>query len=163
MEMSTREMMRADPDVIFRLAADVEAWPDILPHYRRVRVLRERGPRRLVEMAAHRDGFPVRWLAIQELHPGERRITFRHVQGITRGMEVAWTLTPTDEGVQVEIWHAFSPPWPLIPDALIHVVIGELFVENIAGKTLRCIREIAEAQARAATGRDSPVLAAGVR
>src|SRR5215207_3140858 len=161
--MSTRELMRADPDVIFRLAAAVEAWPDILPHYRRVRVLRERGPRRLVEMAAHRDGFPVRWLAIQEQYPAERRITFRHVQGITRGMDVAWTLTPTDDGVQVEIWHAFSPPWPLIPDALIRLAIGELFVENIAGKTLRCIRELAEAQSRVATGPEAPAVAAGLR
>lgn len=163
MEMTTRELMRADPDVIFRLAASVDAWPDILPHYRRVRVLREQGRRRLVEMAAHRDGFPVRWMAIQELHPAERRITFRHVQGITRGMEVAWTLMPTDDGILVEIWHAFNPRWRLIPDALIHLVIGDLFVESIAGKTLRCIRGLAEAQTRAATRHDVPAVVAGVR
>ena len=161
MEMTTREQMRADPGIIYRLAAAVEAWPYILPHYRRVRVLREQGERRLVEMAAHRDRFPVRWMAIQELYPAERRITFRHVQGITRGMEVAWTLTPTDDGVRVEIWHAFTPGWPLIPDGLIKLVIGELFVENIAGKTLRCIRELAEAQTRVATARDAAAVAAG--
>ena len=145
MDMTTRLTMRADPDRIFALAAAVEDWPRILPHYRWVRVLRADGRRRLVEMAAHRDGFPVRWTAIQELFPTEHRITFRHVRGVTRGMEVAWTLTPGDDGVDVAIWHGFTPRWPLVPDALIQLLVGDLFVENIAAKTLRRIKELAEA------------------
>lgn len=151
MEMTTRERMQADPALIFDLAAAVEDWPRILPHYRWMRVLRQAGRRRLVEMAAHRDGFPVRWTAIQELHPAERRITFRHVRGVTRGMEVAWRLTPEADSVQVEIWHAFRPAWPLVPDALVRWVIGDLFVENIARKTLRRIKEVAEARSRPLT------------
>jgi len=150
MDMTTRVTMRADPDRIFALAAAVEAWPRILPHYRSVRVLRQSGQRRLVEMAAHRDGFPVRWTAIQELFPAEHRITFRHVRGVTRGMEVAWTLTPGDDGVLVAIWHRFAPGWPLVPDTLIRLLVGELFVENIAMKTLRRIKELAEAPERVA-------------
>lgn len=162
MEMTTRELMQADPDVVFRLAAAVEEWPTILPHYRSVRVLRERGPSRLVEMAATRDGFPVRWTAIQVVHWPQRRITFRHVKGITRGMEVAWTLTPGEDGLDVEIWHAFTPDWPLVSDAAISYVIGELFVENIAAKTLRRIKELAEAQAdRAPTVVERPLVLAG--
>jgi ribosome-associated toxin RatA of RatAB toxin-antitoxin module len=147
MDMTTRQLMRADPDAIFRLAADVERWPEILPHYRWVHVLRQRGPCRLVEMAAHRDGFPVRWTAIQEVDLTNRTIRFKHVKGITRTMDVTWTLTPQDDGVLVEIWHGFTPGWPLVPDALIRAVIGELFVENIAGKTLRRIKQLAEAEA----------------
>ncbi len=163
MEMTTREHIQADPDAIFALAATVEDWPIILPHYRSVRVLRERGPRRLVEMAAHRDGFPVHWTAIQELHPSERRITFRHVRGVTRGMDVAWTLTPAASGMNVEIWHAFTPSWPLVPDALIRFAIGELFVENIAAKTLRRIKELAEGRASAGDASDSSPMAVGGR
>ena len=37
MEVTTRIRMRADPDVVFALAAAVEDWPRLLPHYRRVR------------------------------------------------------------------------------------------------------------------------------
>lgn len=163
MEMTTREHIRADPDAIFALAAAVEDWPSILPHYRSVRVLRERGHRRLVEMAAQRDGFPVRWTAIQELHPSERRITFRHVRGVTRGMDVAWSLTPAGSGIDVAIWHAFTPPWPLVPDALIRLAIGELFVENIAAKTLRRIKELAEGRPSSGAVSDSPPVAVGGR
>jgi ribosome-associated toxin RatA of RatAB toxin-antitoxin module len=78
--------IQAAPDIIFRLAADIARWPELLPHYRWVRVLEQQGERKLVQMAAHRDGFPVRWTSIQEPRPEERRILFRHVGGITRGM-----------------------------------------------------------------------------
>lgn len=148
MEMTTRVQMRADPDTIFALAAATEGWPKILPHYRWVRLLRDDGRRRLVEMAASRDGIPVRWAAVQEVDPAERRITFRHVKGITRGMDVAWTLTPNQDGTLVEIWHAFQPHWPLVPDALVSLVVGRFFVENIARKTLGRIRALAEEQSR---------------
>ena len=33
----------APPDICFRTAADVERWPDILPHYRWVRFHRKQG------------------------------------------------------------------------------------------------------------------------
>jgi ribosome-associated toxin RatA of RatAB toxin-antitoxin module len=148
MEMTTRVKMLADRDTIFELAAAVEEWPRILPHYRWVRLLRNEGRRRVVEMAASRDGIPVRWTAVQELDLAERRITFRHIKGITRGMEVAWTLTPHEQGTLVEIWHAFRPRWPFVPDALVSLVVGQFFVENIASKTLRHIKALAEERAR---------------
>jgi ribosome-associated toxin RatA of RatAB toxin-antitoxin module len=148
MDMTTRIQISADRDVVFVLAAAVEDWPKILPHYRWVRLLRDQGQRRLVEMAASRDGIPVRWTAIQELDLAERRITFRHVKGITRGMEVTWTLTPNEDGVLVEIWHGFDPRWPLVPDALVSLVVGQFFVENIATKTLQRVKALAEEQSR---------------
>ena len=148
MEMTTRIQIDADRDTIFELAAAVEQWPRILPHYRWVRLLREEGRRRVVEMAASRDSIPVRWTAVQELDLAERRITFRHIKGITRGMEVAWTLTPIEHGTLVEIWHAFCPRWPFVPDALVSLVVGQFFVESIASKTLRHIKALAEERSR---------------
>src|SRR5439155_22959061 len=40
METTTRIRVQADPDVVFALAAAVEDWPRLLPHYRGVQVLR---------------------------------------------------------------------------------------------------------------------------
>lgn len=137
-------LMRAEPKVVYDLAAAVERWPIILPHYRSVRVVEPGERRRVVAMAASRDGFPVAWTAVQELFPDEPRITFRHVRGVTTGMEVAWTWEPRPEGVWVSIWHRFEPDWPLVPDGLVRWVIGDFFVNNIAGKTLRRIRDLAE-------------------
>lgn len=145
--MQTRNqiVIRADPDVIFRLASEVEYWPAILPHYRSVRVLRRRGQKRLVYMAASRDGFPVSWTSIQWLDPTARRIAFRHVKGISRGMDVEWRIEPRDDGtVEVTIEHWLRLDWPLIGTFAAERVIGPHFVENVATKTLRRIKEIAE-------------------
>lgn len=146
METTTTALMRADPEEIFDLAASVERWPEILPHYRWVRVLEIDGNRKVVEMAARRDFVPVRWTAVQTLRPSEWRIDFRHVRGPTTGMDVTWRLVPEPDGVRVIIWHGFRPGWPFVPDPLVHLVVGEFFVAAIAGRTLRCIKRLAEAR-----------------
>src|SRR5919202_6245018 len=120
--------VRAEPQTIYRLAAGVEDWPRILPHYRRVRVVRDEGERRILEMHARRDRIPVGWTAEQRLFPNEPRITFTHIRGITRGMQVAWTFTPEADGtVVVRVWHWFCPHWPGVPDWLVHLVVGRFF------------------------------------
>ena len=148
MQTENAIVIQADPAVIYGLAAAVERWPELLPHYRWVRVLREEGNRRLVEMAAHRDGIPVRWWAEQERFPEVPRITFHHVRGVTTGMEVEWRFTPGPDGVRVEIQHELRLGWPLIGGLVADRIIGPLFVANIAGKTLRRIKQLAERERR---------------
>ena len=138
--------VRARPETVFWLAARVEEWPRLLPHYERVRVLHEDGRQRVVEMAARRDFLPVQWTAIETLDPEAGRITFRHIGGVTRGMDVAWTLTPAADGrVLVRIVHRFHPRWPFVSDWLVQRVVGAFFVDAIARKTLRRIADLAEA------------------
>jgi ribosome-associated toxin RatA of RatAB toxin-antitoxin module len=147
--------IRADPRVIFKLAAEVQEWPRILPHYRWVHVLAIDGPeQRTVEMAARRDvlpgvvGFPLRWTAVETIYPARRRIEFEHVGGITRGMRVAWTIDPSsDSSVLVCIRHVFEPDWP-VPPALVRLIVGEYFVNGVARRTLHCIADLAEARSR---------------
>jgi ribosome-associated toxin RatA of RatAB toxin-antitoxin module len=144
METTNEILIKAAPDVVFALAADTERWPAILPHYRWVRRLRGTDDHKLVEMAARRDFYPVRWVAVQRNLPEEHRITFRHVRGISRGMEVEWRLTATPEGTHVRIWHEFHSDLPLVGEFFAHRIVGQLFVSNIAGKTLRRIKTLAE-------------------
>lgn len=136
----------ADLDRIVALAADVERWPVILPHYRWVTLLDGGGDRKTVEMAARRGRIPVRWRAVQTV---EREgptpvIRFRHIGGVTKGMDVAWTFRPHAGGVEVAIDHEFRPPWPLVGSLIADHVIGPHFVEAIAGKTLATIKAIVE-------------------
>jgi ribosome-associated toxin RatA of RatAB toxin-antitoxin module len=149
MHTENSTLIRADLDTIYRLAATIEDWPTILPHYRWVRVLRDDGDRRLVEMAARRDAFPVWWQAEQRREPTIPRITFRHVRGVTAGMAVEWRFEPTGDGVRVSILHDLDLRWPLIGGLVGERVIGPLFVAHIAGKTLARIKALAEAAAPA--------------
>jgi ribosome-associated toxin RatA of RatAB toxin-antitoxin module len=147
MNTSTELWMRASPETIYPLAAEVERWPELLPHYRWVRLLERSGDRKLVDMAASRDGIPVSWRALQTLLPEEPRIEFRHVGGITRGMEVAWTFRPQDGGTLVRIEHRLHLRWPVVGPWVADRIIGPHFVEHIARKTLRRIKLLAEGAA----------------
>jgi uncharacterized membrane protein len=147
METTNEIDIQAPIDMVFDLAAAVEEWPRLLPHYRWVRVLERSEEHKLVEMAARRDRIPVRWRAIQRLFPRQARITFQHVGGATRGMAVEWRLTSRHGGTHVCIWHQFRPGWLLVPDALVELVVGGFFVSYIAGQTLRHLRYHAEYRA----------------
>jgi aromatase len=147
-----RVLIRAPLDVVFGLARDIERWPEILSHYRWVRVLERRADGARVEMAAWRPfgppplRYPTRWVAEMRVEPAAAEIGYRHVAGITRGMEVRWTMRETEYGVAVEIVHDWvGPPWPLVGRLAALFVIGPVFVRGIAARTLQGLRRRAEA------------------
>src|SRR5690349_1385214 len=139
MDTSISRRVAARPELIFSLAARVEDWPRLLPHYRWVRVLEQRGAaERVVDMAARRPigdrlGIPLHWTSIQRLDPKRGVIAFEHIAGISRGMQVTWTIVrESDTGLShVTIRHVFSPDWP-VPRELVRLVVGEYFVNSIA-------------------------------
>lgn len=138
--------MYGELDNIVALASDVERWPDILPHYRWVTLLEGGGDRKVVEMAARRGRFPVKWRAVQEIERsnGTPIIRYHHIGGVTKGMDVAWTFDVKDGWIDVKIDHEFAPPWPLVGGPIANRIIGPQFVEAIAGKTLATIKAIVE-------------------
>ena len=140
-------VVRAPLDRIFDLAVDVERWPEILPHYRYVRRLPGSAERHFA-MGARRGPIPVRGEAIQRPMREERRIEFHHTGGVTRGMEVAWRFTPRDGSVDVAIEHELRLGWPIVGELAARYVIGPQFIEAIAGRTLRRVKELAEATDR---------------
>ncbi|MBI3327671.1 MAG: SRPBCC family protein [Nitrospinae bacterium] len=143
MHTENRITIHGDLRKIFQLAAQVEKWPQILPHYRGIKVLQRRKRRTVVEMAAQRTRFPVRWTAVQEVFPYER-ITYKHIKGITAGMDVTWTFTPTEGGVEILITHDFASSLPAIGNFFSKYIVGGLFVKPIAGKTLRYMKQVME-------------------
>jgi uncharacterized membrane protein len=146
MQCENRVVIAAPVADLYRFAAVVELWPGMLPHYRWVKVLGETPNGRLVEMAARRDRIPVWWRAEQRLFPEEPRITFRHVEGVTTGMEVEWAFAVEPDGrALVTISHELVPRIPIVGRLVADRVIGPYFVHHIAGLTLARLKELAEA------------------
>jgi len=141
MHTENRITIRGNIDHIFTLASAVEDWPRLLPHYRWVTVLSGDRTERIVEMAAHRDSFPVRWTARQRLEPRQHQIHFTHIRGISRGMEVTWFLEAEGPLVHVRIVHDLTWRWWPLGPWVADYIIGELFVSNIASKTLRTFKQ----------------------
>jgi Polyketide cyclase / dehydrase and lipid transport len=147
MKSTLRVPMRAPWDRIFPHAADVERWPEILPHYRYVTAVPDPDGERRFAMGARRGPIPVRWEAIQRPIPEERMIEFVHTGGVTRGMWVAWRFESTAEGTDVSIEHRLDLGWPLIGGFAATHVIGPQFIEAIAGRTLATIKALVEREA----------------
>ena len=143
-------IVRSDLSTIFALARDVEIWPRYLSHYRFVRFnehATDGGG--IVEMAADRPFGPLRWptwwkseMSVDSTAPAVR---FRHIGGITTGMDVEWTFTETPLGTQVRIVHLWDgPSWPLVRTIAARRIIGPVFVHGIASRTLAGLAHVAE-------------------
>ncbi len=149
--------VRSTVAAAYDAARNVERWPEWLPHYRFVRMHR-RGTgvgreNALVEMAAWRRfgplPWPTWWMSEMACEDDVPRIRYRHVRGITRGMDVSWDFVPASDGVQVTITHTWDGPrWPLIGGFAANAVIGPVFVHGIASRTLAGIGAQAERNAR---------------
>src|SRR5262245_20638561 len=147
-------LVRAPLERIFALALDVERWPDHLDHYRYVRLL-EKDPLGggLVEMSANRPfgplNWPTWWASETEVRlpggPAAPAIRFRHVSGITTGMDVEWQFVAQAGGTHVKIVHLWDGPgWPLIGGVAATTVIGPVFIHGIASRTLAGLARAAE-------------------
>jgi ribosome-associated toxin RatA of RatAB toxin-antitoxin module len=143
-------LVRAPLRRIFQFAREVDRWPEHLPHYRWVRFQKRASDGGgLVEMAAWRPFGWVRWptwwaseMSVSESAPNVR---FRHVAGITKGMDVEWSFAPEGDATRVRIVHLWNgPPVPLVGIVAAKAVIGPVFVHGIASRTLAGLAAVAE-------------------
>ena len=137
--------MRAPAERVFAFVQDVARWPERLPHYRSVNVLRDDGSERVAVMAAKRDWIPVRWTARERLLPRIPRIEFTHLAGWTAGMEVAWIFEPIPGGTRVTITHDLSSlRLPLMQAHFIRDFVANFFIQPIASRTLARMKQLVE-------------------
>lgn len=157
METVDEQLVRAPVEVVFRIVSQVEEWPAHLAHYRYVRYReRKADGGGLVEMSAYRPfdlgsagvaliNWPTWWLSMMSVDRSGPSIRFRHVGGITKGMEVEWEFHRRAEGTHVRIVHAWDGPrWPVVGLWAATFVIGPVFVHGIASRTLAGLAKVAE-------------------
>ncbi len=136
---------------IFELARDVENWPRHLPHYRFVRFNeRTSAGDGVVEMSANRPfgmfDWPTWWRSDMQVIATAPAVRFRHIAGITSGMDVEWSFEATAAGTHVRVLHVWSGPhWPVVGETAATAVIGPVFVHGIASRTLAGLARVAEA------------------
>ncbi len=147
-------IVRAPLREMFAIAADVEAWPRRLPHYRYVRFREGNSQSGVVEMSANRPFGPLNWptwwlsrMEIQERAADGSRpaIRFRHIGGITTHMDVEWAFTEVAGGTHVSVVHLWDgPSWPVIRTVAAQAVIGPVFIHGIASRTVAGLARAAE-------------------
>ncbi|HEY3114271.1 MAG TPA: SRPBCC family protein [Gemmatimonadaceae bacterium] len=175
METVDERLVRASVNTIFEIASRVENWPAHLSHYRYVRFRERRSDGGgLVEMSAFRPfqiidtssapvsfNWPTWWLSEMSVNEADPSIRFRHVEGVTKGMDVEWSFTPAPPGggrggwggrggrggTHVRILHVWDGPRiPVLGVLAAKYVIGPVFVHGIASRTLAGLARVAESQ-----------------
>lgn len=163
MEEVDSQYVHAPATQMFTLAARVEKWPTYLSHYRYVRFREKRSDGGgIVEMSAFRPftipvgrrrrwllNWPTWWLSEMSVDEKKPSIRFRHIGGVTKGMEVEWTFGPAPNGTHVRIVHLWDgPALPVIGEFAATEVIGPIFVHGIASRTLAGLAVVAEKKSR---------------
>jgi hypothetical protein len=163
METVDERLVRASVGTIFEIASKVDNWPAHLSHYRYVRFRERRADGGgLVEMSAYRPfhivdtsrgpmrfNWPTWWRSEMSVNRAAPSIRFRHVGGITSGMDVEWTFSPAPGGTHVSILHVWDGPRiPVVGMWAAMYAIGPIFVHGIASRTLAGLAEVAEREAK---------------
>ena len=159
MKTVDEKIVRAPVRSLFELVSKVETWPSHLRHYRYVRFRERRTDGGgLVEMSAYRPfqlartlriNWPTWWLSEMAVDHEKPAIRFRHIGGITKGMDVEWTFAPVPGGTHVRILHLWNGPGiPVVGALAAMLVIGPVFVHGIASRTLAGLAAAAERETR---------------
>lgn len=143
MRSTTKILINAPRDAIFQMTSDIMRWPAYLPHYRYVQLLENKGDIKVIKMAAKRGQIPIAWTSEFRVDYDNREIHFTHLKAFTKGMKVVWTYTPVEGGTEVEILHELR--FRITPIALpVEWIIQHVFIEYVAGKTLRQFKYLLE-------------------
>jgi ribosome-associated toxin RatA of RatAB toxin-antitoxin module len=136
-------IMCAPRMAVFETAANLELWPQILPHYRYIRYLEHSPSRNVVVMAATRSGIPISWTSEQVIDRDRVEVRFTHLKALTKGMRVVWTFQEVPAGVLVEIKHDLAFRVKILAPVA-DKIIGDFFIRHIANQTLRCMKSYVE-------------------
>jgi len=143
-------VMHAPKMTVFEAAANLELWPQILPHYRYIHYVERSPNRNIVVMAATRSGIPISWTSEQIIDRERLEVRFRHLKALTKGMRVTWRFQDAPGGVLVEIEHDLAFRVNFMA-SIADKIIGDFFIHHIANKTLRDMKAYVEAKANKVT------------
>ncbi len=148
MHTTSSVTIKAPLERIFEITSNLDNWVPMLPHYRYIHWVEGAGEpgEKIVEMACYRGWLPVSWTSRLEIDPAKPSVTFTHLKKMTKGMVVVWTYEPTADGVVVSIIHDLRFRWP-IHAPLAEYIIGNHFIDPVAGRTLRTFKELLEKEA----------------
>ena len=128
-------VIRAPLEKVFQTTANLLLWPQVLPHYRWVRILERGREGYVVSMAARRGWLPIRWTSRFSVDGVAHELRFQHLKAFTRGMMVKWTYTPTADGVRVQIFHELQRHSAFGRWFATHI-LSNLFIRPVAARTL---------------------------
>lgn len=127
-------IISAEPDVVFALARNIEAFPEFMPDLKKVTIL-DRNPdntRITSEFVGYIKDFrlTVKWVEEDEWDSEARTCRFKLVKGDFRSYSGIWTFEPVEGGTKFTSTIDFEYDIPLI-GPMIKQLVAKLMKQNV--------------------------------
>ena len=123
-------VIHAPLDGVYRLAKDVEAFPEFMPDLETVRVLERRDSNTVTEWVGMMQGRKVRWVEEDEWDDVRHLCQFRQREGDFTKYEGAWSFAATPDGTRTTVALEFELELPLA-GALLSNLLKVLVRKNL--------------------------------
>ncbi len=123
-------IIRAPLEDVFRVARDVERFPEFMPDVESIRILERRGPRLTVEWIGVMQGRKVRWVEEETWDETAHRSDFRLVEGDFSRFEGSWTFEAVPGGTSTTLALDYEMELPLA-GALLSTLLRVLVRKNL--------------------------------
>jgi ribosome-associated toxin RatA of RatAB toxin-antitoxin module len=115
---------------VFRVAKDVERFPEFMPDVQSIRILERNGPRLTVEWVGVMQGRKVRWVEEETWDDRAHRSDFRLVEGDFSKFEGTWSFEAVPEGTSTTLALDYEMELPLA-GALLATLLKVLVRKNL--------------------------------
>ena len=123
-------IIRAPLADVYRVAKDVEKFPEFMPDVQSIRVLDRSGGRVTVEWIGVMQGRKIRWVEEETWDDAAHRSAFRLVEGDFSKFEGSWSFEVVPEGTQISLGLDYEMELPLA-GALLSNLLKVLVRKNL--------------------------------
>lgn len=123
-------IIRAPLEEVFRVAKDVERFPDFMPDVQSIRILERDGSRLTVEWIGLMQGRKVRWVEEETWDDAAHRSVFRLVEGDFSKFEGTWAFQAVSDGTSTTLDLDYEMELPLA-GALLATLLKVLVRKNL--------------------------------
>ena len=129
-EVTATAHIRAPLAEVYRVAKDVERFPEFMPDVVSIRVLERHGSRTVTEWVGLVQGRRIRWVEEDHWDDAAHRCTFRQREGDFSRYEGTWSFEAADGGTTTTLTLAYEMDLPLA-GALLSTLLRVLVRKNL--------------------------------
>jgi len=129
-QVTATTRIRAPLAEVYRVAKDIEKFPEFMPDVQSIRILDRTGPRLTVEWVGLMQGRKIRWVEEETWDDAAHRSTFRLVEGDFTKFEGSWSFAAAPEGTEAVLVLDYEMELPLA-GALLSSLLKVLVRRNL--------------------------------
>ena len=132
---------------VYRVAKDIEKFPEFMPDVQSIRILDRAGARITAEWVGLMQGRKIRWVEEETWDDAAHRSTFRLIEGDFSKFEGSWSFAPVPDGTETVLILDYEMELPLA-GALLSNLLKVLVRKNLESMLASLKGQLERAAAR---------------